>query len=101
MKVEEILKLYNKEVIIKWITNRYPLFLNKDLKKELDKTKRDLEFDKADAELDSLFEKNKKLRGKPFNIDVAIEMNKNRRRIDFLLKKEGKLLDLDKEGNKL
>lgn len=100
MKVEEILKLYNKEVIIKWVTNRYPLFLNKDLKKELDETKRDLEFDKADAELDSLFEKNKKLRGKPFNIDVAIEMNKNRRRIDFLLKKEGKLLDLDEKVSK-
>lgn len=97
MKVEEILKLYNKEVIIKWVTNRYPLFFNKDLKKELDETKRDLEFDKTDTELKSLFEKNKKLRGKPFNIDVAIEMNKNRQRIDFLLKKEGKLLDLDKE----
>lgn len=97
MKVEEILKLYNKEVIIKWVTNRYPLFFNKDLKKELDETKRDLEFDKADTELKSLFEKNKKLRGKPFNIDVAIEMNKNRRRIDFLLKKEEKLLDFDKE----
>lgn len=100
MKVEEILKLYNKEVIIKWVTNRYPLFLNKNLKKELDEVKGDLELDKADAELKSLFEKNKKLRGKPFNIDVAIEMNKNRRRIDFLLKKEGKLLDLDKEESK-
>lgn len=97
MKVEEILKLYNKEVIIKWVANRYPLFLNKDLKKELDEVKRDLEFDKADTELQSLLEKNKKLRGKSFNIDVAIEMEKNRQRIDFLLKKEGKLLDLDKE----
>ena len=100
MKVEEILKLYNKEVIIKWVTNRYPLFLNKDLKKELEEVKRDLEFDKADAELNSLFEKNKKLRGKPFNIDVAIEMKKNRQRIDFLLKKQGKLLDLDKKVSK-
>ena len=97
MKVEEILKLYNKEVIIKWVANRYTLFLNKDLKKELDEVKRDLEFDKADTELQSLLEKNKKLRGKSFNIDVAIEMEKNRQRIDFLLKKEGKLLDLDKE----
>ena len=97
MKVEEILKLYNKEVIIKWVTNRYPLFLNKDLKKELDEVKRDLEFDKANTELNSLFEKNKKLRGKPFNIDVAIEMEKNRQRIDFLLEKQEKLLGLDKE----
>ena len=100
MKVEEILKLYNKEVIIKWVTNRYPLFLNKDLKKELDEVKRDLEFDKANTELNSLFEKNKKLRGKPFNIDVAIEMEKNRQRIDFLLEKQEKLLGLDKEGSK-
>ena len=97
MKVEEILKLYNKEVIIKWVTNRYPLFFNKDLKKELDEVKRDLEFDKANTELNSLFEKNKKLRGKPFNIDVAIEMEKNRQRIDFLLEKQEKLLGLDKE----
>ncbi|MBO6130929.1 MAG: hypothetical protein J6P28_03075 [Treponema sp.] len=97
MKVEEILKLYNKEVIIKWVTNRYPLFLNKDLKKELDKAKRDLEFDKANTELNSLFEKNKKLRGKPFNIDVVIEMEKNHRRIDFLIEKQEKLLGLDKE----
>ena len=41
MKVNEILNKYSKEVIIEWICNRYPFFMNKDIKKELDETKND------------------------------------------------------------
>ena len=32
MTVNEILNKYSKEVIIEWICNRYPVFMNKDIK---------------------------------------------------------------------
>lgn len=92
MKVEEILNKYSKEVIIEWICNRYPVFMNKDIKKELDETKNDLEFNKISKELDSLFAEQKKLREKPFNASVAIKMEKNRNRIHDLLDKQDKIL---------
>lgn len=58
---EKILYAYSKEVIIKWVTNKYPLFLNMDLEEELEDAKIDLEFDKASKELDTLFKKQKEL----------------------------------------
>jgi hypothetical protein len=92
MKVNEILNKYSKEVIIEWICNRYPVFMNKDIKKELDETKNDLEFDKITKELDRLFAEQKKLREKPFNASVAIKMEKNRTRISFLIEKQSKMV---------
>ena len=95
MKVNEILNKYSKEVIIEWICNRYPVFMNKDIKKELDEKKRDLEFDKISKELDSLFAEQEKLREKPFNASVAMKMNKNRNRISFLVEKQSKIVMKD------
>ena len=92
MKVNEILNKYSKEVIIEWICNRYPVFMNKDIKKELDETKNDLEFDKISKELDRLFADQEKLREKTFNASVAIKMEKNRNRISFLVKKQAKMV---------
>ena len=92
MTVNEILNKYSKEVIIEWICNRYPVFMNKDIKKELDETKNDLEFNKIEKELDNLFAEQKKLKEKPFNASVAIKIEKNRNRISFLVKKESKMV---------
>lgn len=92
MTVNEILNKYSKEVIIEWICNRYPVFMNKDIKKELDETKNDLEFDKITKELDKLFADQEKLRKKPFNASVAIKMEKNRNRISFLVEKQSKMV---------
>jgi hypothetical protein len=92
MKVNEILNKYSKEVIIEWICNRYPVLMNKDIKKELDETKNDLEFDKITKELDRLFAEQKKLREKPFNASVAIKMEKNRNRISFLVEKQSEMV---------
>lgn len=93
MKVNEILNKYSKEVIIEWICNRYPVFMNKDIKKELDETKNDLEFDKITKELDRLFAEQKKLWEKPFNASVAMKMEKNRQRIHFLIEKQSEMVD--------
>ena len=95
MTVNEILNKYSKEVIIEWICNRYPVFMNKDIKKELDEIKNDLEFDKISKELDSLFAEQKKLREKPFNAKVAIEMERNINRIHFLVEKQAKMVMKD------
>lgn len=92
MTVNEILNKYSKEVIIEWVCNRYPVFMNKDIKKELDETKNDLEFDKISKELDSLFAEQEKLREKPFNANVAIKMKNNRNRISFLVEKQSKMV---------
>lgn len=95
MTVNEILNKYSKEVIIEWICNSYPVFMNKDIKKELDETKNDLEFDKITKELDRLFADQKKLREKPFNASVAMKMEKNRNRIHFLVEKQSKMVMKD------
>lgn len=96
MTVNNILNKYSKEVIIEWITNRYPIFFikEKDLKKELNEAKSELEFKKIDTELKTLFEEQKKLREKPFNETVMLKMDKNRKRIHLLLEKEDKILSL-------
>ena len=94
MTVNEILNKYSKEVIIEWICNRYPVFMNKDIKKELDETKNDLEFNKAEKELQSLFAEQKKLKEKPYSNNVALRMEKNRIRIKELLNKEDKILGI-------
>lgn len=93
--VEKILGAYSKEVIIEWIVNRYPVFMNKDLEKELENTKNDSEFNKVDKELNTLFKKQKELGKKTFSINVATEMEKNRKRIRYLLDKQEKLIDLN------
>lgn len=96
MTVNNILNKYSKEVIVEWITNRYPIFFikEKDLKKELDEAKSELEFKKIDTELKTLFEEQKKLREKPFNETVMLKMDKNRKRIHLLLEEEDKILNL-------
>ena len=93
--VEKILGAYSKEVIIEWLTNRYPVFMNKDLEKELENAKNDLKFNKVNKELDTLFKKQKELGKKPFSVTVATEMEKNRKRIRYLLDKQEKLIDLN------
>ena len=95
MTVNEILSKYSKEVIIEWICNRYPVFMNKDIKKELDETKNDVEFDKISKELDGLFAEQKKLREKPFSANVTMKMEKNRKRISFLVEKQSKMVMKD------
>lgn len=95
MTVNEILNKYSKEVIIEWICNRYPVFMNKDVKKELDEIKIDLEFNKTDKELQMLFAEQKKLKEKPYSINVALKMEKNRNRISFLVEKESKMVMKD------
>ena len=95
MTVNEILNKYSKEVIIEWICNRYPVFMNKDIKKELDETKNDVEFDKISKELDGLFLFFFKLREKPFNANVTMKMEKNRKRISFLVEKQSKMVMKD------
>lgn len=99
MTEKEILNKYSKEVIIEWVCNRYPVFMtvfmNKNIKKELDETKNDLEFDKITKELDRLFADQEKLREKPFNASVAIKMEKNRNRISFLVEKQSKMVMKD------
>lgn len=91
--VEKILYAYSKEVIIKWVTNKYPLFMNKNLEEELDDVKNDLEFDKAHKELETLFKKQEELAKKPFSVTVATEYEKNRKRIRYLLDKQEKLIN--------
>lgn len=93
MTVNEILKKYSKEVIIKWFTNRYPLFMYENLEEELEDVKNDLEFDKAHKELATLFKKQEELAKKTFSVTVAIEMEKNRKRIRYLLDKQEKLIN--------
>lgn len=93
MTVNEILKKYSKEVIIEWVTNEFPLFLDKNLEEKLEGVKNDLEFDKASKELDTLFKKQKELDKKPFSVDVAIEWEKNQKRIRYLLDKQEKLIN--------
>lgn len=93
--VEKILGAYSKEVIIEWLKNRYPVFMNKDLEKELEDVKNDLEFEKEEKELDALFKKQRELSKKPFDATVVIEMRKNRERIIYLLDKQAKLLNLN------
>lgn len=92
MTVNEILDKYSKEVIIEWICNHYPVFMDKNIKKELDETKNDIEFDKISKKLESLFAEQKKLREKPFNASVAMKMEKNRNRISFLVEKQSKMV---------
>lgn len=89
--VEKILYAYSKEVIIEWITNRYPLFTIKNLEKELKDVHNDLEFYKTDKELRILFKKQKELAKKPFSVTVSLEEEKNRKRIIYLLDKQEKL----------
>jgi len=91
--VEKILYAYSKEVIIKWITNRYLLFMNKNLEEELEDVKNELEFDKANKELQTLFKKQAELAKKPFSISTATEEEKNRKRIRYLLDKQEKLIN--------
>lgn len=93
MTVNEILKKYSKEVIIEWVTNKYPLFMNKNLEEELEGVKNDLEFDKANKELKTLFKKQKELNKKPFSVTVEIERENNRKRIRYLLDKQEKLIN--------
>lgn len=93
MTVNEILKKYSKEVIIEWVTNKYPLFMNKNLEEELEGVKNDLEFDKANKELETLFKKQKELNKKPFSVTVEIERENNRKRIRYLLDKQEKLIN--------
>ena len=93
MTVNEILKKYSKEVIIEWVTNKYPLFMNKNLEEELEGVKNDLEFDKANKELHILFKKQKELAKKPFSVTVETEREKNRKRIRYLLDKQEKLIN--------
>lgn len=90
MTVNDLLNKYSKEVIIEWITNRYPVFMNKNIKTELEEVKADLEFDKISKKLDSLFKNQSRLREKPFNTNIAIEMEKNRAKIHLLLKRQEK-----------
>lgn len=91
--VEKILCAYSKEVIIKWVTDKYPLFMNKYLEEELEGVKNDLEFDKVNKELDTLFKKQKELIKKPFSVTVETEREKNRKRIRYLLDKQEKLIN--------
>lgn len=93
MTVNEILKKYSKEVIIEWVTDKYPLFMNKNLEEELEGVKNDLEFDKANKELETLFKKQKELDKKPFSVTVEIERENNRKRIRYLLDKQEKLIN--------
>ena len=93
--VEKILSAYSKEVIIEWIKNRYPVFMNKDLEKELEDVKNDLEFNKIEKELDTLFKKQEELRKKTYSVTVSTAMENNRHRIKFLLDKEEKLINLN------
>lgn len=95
--VEKILGAYSKEVIIEWLKNRYPVFMNKDLEKELENVKNDLAFNKAEKELDILFKKQKELAKKPFTIATATAKEKNRKRIKYLLAEQEKLLVLNQE----
>jgi len=92
MAVNEILNKYSKEVIIEWICNRYPVFMNKDIREELEETKNDLEFDKIGKELESLFAEQKKLKEKAYSNNVAMKMEKNRKRISFLVEKQSKIV---------
>lgn len=93
MTVKEILKKYSKEVIIEWVTNKYLLFLNENLEEELEDVHNNLEFDKANKELKILFKKQKELDKKPFSVDVAIEWEKNQKRIRYLLDKQEKFIN--------
>ena len=89
----QILKGYSKEVIIEWLCNNWFLPLSRrNIKQELDNVRKDLEFNKCDKELTILFEKQKKLKEKPFNVTVALELEKNRNRILQLLEKEEKFI---------
>ena len=87
--LEKILDAYSKEIIIEWIVN---VFRNNNLEKELKDAKNDLEFIKADKELDTLLKKQNELSKKSFDTTVAIEMRKNLKRISYLLDKQEKLL---------
>ena len=91
--IEKILYAYSKEVIIKWVTNKYLLFMNNNLEEELEGAKNELEFDKANKELEILFRKQEELAKKPFSVTVATEMEKNRKRIRYLLDKQEKLIN--------
>lgn len=98
--VEKILGAYSKEVIIKWVIDRYPVYLNEYLEKELKEARNNLEFDKVNKELDTLFRKLEGLKKKPFDIAVATEMRKNRERISSLIKKQEELLNSNLEAEK-
>jgi hypothetical protein len=93
MTVEGLLNGYTKEVIIKWITNRYPVFMNKNIKEELEETKKDLEFDKIEKELQTLFAKQKRIIRKTFSCETELKIEANREKIHFLLGKQQKLLE--------
>ena len=69
--------------------------MNMDLEKELEDAKNDLEFNKAEKELDTLFKKQKELGKKTFTIATATEMAKIRKRIEYLLDKQEKLIGLN------
>lgn len=93
--VRKILGSYSKEVIIEWLCNSYFLPLaRRNIKEELEDTRKDFEFNKIDKELTPLLEKQKKLGQKPFNVSVTLEMEKNRERIKKLLSKQEKLLGI-------
>ena len=93
--VKELLSKYSKAVIIEWISSNYPIFMRKDLKKELDEVKKDIEFNSVSKELDLLFDKLKELKEKPFSVTIAIEQEQIRNRIRFLVNKQSKMVEED------
>ena len=93
--VSKILRSYSKEVIIEWICNSYFLILaRRNIKAELEETRKDFEFNKIDKELTPLLAKQKKLGQKPFTVSVSLEMEKNRKGIKELLDKQVELLGI-------
>lgn len=86
------IKIKDKEVIIEWISSRYPIFMRKNLKEELDEVKEEIEFNSISKELDKLFEEQKKLKEKPYSTTVAIKIEKNRQRISSLVKKQSRMV---------
>lgn len=93
MNVKKILKKYSKEVIIEWVTDRYPVFMNEKLEEELENSKKEVKYQKVQNELDSLFEEQEKLRKKKLDYNVEQKMRNNLQRIGYLLKEVDKYIN--------
>lgn len=67
--------------------------MNKELEKELEEAKSELNFNKIQTELDSLFKQQEKLRKEKLDYNVAQKMKKNRQKISYLLKEADKYIN--------
>lgn len=94
MDEKKILNKYSKEIIIEWVTNKYPVFLNKKLREELEYTKKEVEYEKMQKELDSLLKEQEELMKKKQDYNVLHKRRNNRQRIGYLLKEIDRYIDL-------